>query len=31
MSFAAKTTFAICCATTAWMVGYVHYQQEAER
>ncbi|XP_033178824.1 protein PET117, mitochondrial [Bombus impatiens] len=31
MSLAAKTTFVLCCATTAWMVGYVHYQQEAER
>ncbi|XP_073967817.1 cytochrome c oxidase assembly factor-like [Bombus fervidus] len=31
MSLAAKTTFVLCCATTAYMIGYVHYQQEIER
>ncbi|KOC60361.1 hypothetical protein WH47_08749 [Habropoda laboriosa] len=31
MSFAAKTTFALCCATSLGIIVYVHYTQEEER
>ncbi|NP_001158281.1 cytochrome c oxidase assembly factor-like [Apis mellifera] len=31
MSLPAKITFALCCATSASIIFYVHYQQEAER
>ncbi|PBC34003.1 cytochrome c oxidase assembly factor [Apis cerana cerana] len=30
MSLPAKITFALCCATSASIIFYVHYQQEAE-
>ncbi|XP_076764817.1 cytochrome c oxidase assembly factor-like [Xylocopa sonorina] len=31
MSLAAKTTFALCCATTIGIIYYVHHEQEIER
>ncbi|CAL7939515.1 unnamed protein product [Xylocopa violacea] len=31
MSLAAKTTFALCCATTIGIIYYVHHEQESAR
>ncbi|XP_076621711.1 cytochrome c oxidase assembly factor-like [Colletes latitarsis] len=31
MSFAAKTTFALCCVVSFSIIGYVHYRQEYDR
>lgn len=31
MSVAAKTVFTLSCVATIGMIGFVHYQQEAER
>ncbi|XP_003700131.1 cytochrome c oxidase assembly factor-like [Megachile rotundata] len=31
MSLASKLTFALCCATSLGIIGYVHYKQEYDR
>ncbi|XP_076544181.1 cytochrome c oxidase assembly factor-like [Osmia lignaria lignaria] len=31
MSLASKVTFALCCATSIGIAGYVHYKQEYDR
>ncbi|XP_017881678.1 protein PET117 homolog, mitochondrial [Ceratina calcarata] len=31
MSFAAKTTFTLCCSVSIGIIVYVHYNQESQR